>query len=87
MLRRINRSILNAIQRPLKCEDNLVTHLTHPSKALGYDLVRFTIGLNFFPRSSLVTYRNGKGNLDGEEDTSPRECANSGLSKGWRIVL
>ena len=78
MVRRMNRSIPNAIQSPLKCGDNLVTHATHPFEALDHDLVEFTIGRNFFPRSSLVANLNGKRKLGGEEDAS--ECAKSGLS-------
>ena len=83
----MNRSISNAIKSPLKCGDNLVTQATHPFEALGNDLARFTISCNFFLRSSSVAGLNGKGILDGEEDASPRECANSGPSKGGRIVL
>ena len=52
-----------------------------------HDLVGFTIGSNFFPRSSSIVDLNGKGKLGGEEDASPKECANSGLGKGGRIVL
>ena len=59
----------------------------HPFEALGHDLVKFTIGRNFFPRSSSVADLNGKGKLGGEEDAPPRECANSSLGKGGRIVL
>ena len=80
----MDRLIPNAIHGPLKCGDNLVTH---PSKALSHDLAKFTIGLNFFPRSNSVVDLNGKEKLGGEEDVSPRECANSGLSKGGRIVM
>ena len=47
----------------------------------------FTIGRNFFPRSSLVVDLNGKGKLGGEEDASPRECVNFGPGKGGRITL
>ena len=83
----MNRPIPNAIQSPLKYRDNVVTHATHPSKALVHDLVGFTIGFNFFPRSSSVVDLNGKGKLRGEEDASPRECANSSPSKRERIVL
>ena len=83
----MNRSIPNAIQSPLKCGDNLIIHAPHPSKALGHDLAGFTIGRNFFPKSSLVTDLNRKEKLGGEEDAPPRECANSGPSKGGRIVL
>ena len=72
---------------PLKCEDNLVTHATHPSEALGHDLVGFTIGRNFFPISSLIADLNVKGKLGGEEEDSSRECANSSLIKEGRIVL
>ena len=61
-------SIPYAIQSPLKCGDNLVTHVTHPSKALGHDLVGFTISRNLFQRSSLVADLNRKGKLGGEED-------------------
>ena len=68
----MNRSILNAIQSPLKCGDNLVIHASHPSEAIGHDLAGFTIGCNFFPRSSSVTDLNGKGKLGGEEDALPR---------------
>ena len=83
----MNRAIPNVIQSPLKCEDSLVTHATHPSEARGHDLTGFTIGRNFFPRSSSVVDLNGKGKLGGEEDASPRECANSSPSKRGRIVL
>ena len=83
----MNRSIPDAIQSPLKWRDNLVIHTPHPSKALDHDLARFTIGRSFFPRSSLVTNLNGKEKLGGEEDVSPRECANFGPCKGGRIVL
>ena len=83
----MNRSIANAIQSPLNCEDNLVIHAPHPSEALGHDLVGITIGRSFFPRSSLVANLNGKGKLGGEEDARPRECANFGLGKGERIEL
>ena len=68
----MNCSIAYAIQSPLNCGDNLVTHATHPSEALGHDLVEFTIGRNFFPRSSLIADLNGKGKLGGEADVSPR---------------
>ena len=67
----MNRSIPNAIQSPLKCEDNLVIHETHPCKALGHDVVGFTKACNFFPRNSSVADLNGKGKLGGEEDTPP----------------
>ena len=83
----MNRSILNAIQSPMKCGDNIVIHAPYPSKALGHDLARFTIGRNFFPKSSSVTDLNGKGKLGGEEHVPPRECANFSLGKGGRIVL
>ena len=83
----MNSSIPNAIQSPLKCGDNLVIHALHPSKSLGHDLARFTIGRNFFPRSSAVADLNGKGKLGGEEDATPREYANPSLGKGGRIVL
>ena len=83
----MNRLIPNAIQSPLKCRDNLVINTTHPSEALGNDLVGFAIGRNFFPRSSLVADLNGKVKLGGEEDDYPRECANSSPGKGGRIVL
>ena len=83
----MNHSIPNVIQNPLNCEDNLVTHATHSSKALGHDLVEFTIGHNFFPRSSSVGDINGKWKLVQEKDTSPRECANSCQSKGGGTVL
>ena len=62
-------------------------HTPYPSEALGHDLARFTLGRNFFPRSSLVVDLNGKGKLGGEEDAPPREFVNSGPSKGGRIVL
>ena len=61
--------------------------LSHPFEALGHDLVKFTIGRNFFPRSSSIAYLNGKGKLGGENDGPIRECANSGLGKGRGIVL
>ena len=83
----MNRSIPNVIQSPLKCRDNLVTHATHPSKALGHDLAGFTIGRNFFPRSSLVADLNGKGKLGGEDNASQGECTNSEPDKGGRTVL
>ena len=73
----MNRSIPNAIQSPLKCEDNLVIHATHPSEALGHDLAGITIGRKFFPISSSVTNLNGKGKVSEKEDAPPRECANS----------
>ena len=63
----------------MKCGDNLVMHELHPSEALGHDLIRFTIGYNFFPISSSVADLNGKGKLGREEDGSPRTCVNSGL--------
>ena len=83
----MSRSIPNAIQSPLKCMDNLVIHAPHPFEALSHDLIGFTIGRNFFPRSTSVVDLNGKGKLGGEEDAPPRECANSNPSKGGRIVL
>ena len=83
----MNCSIPNAIQSPLKCGDNLVIHVPHHSEALGHDLVEFTIGRNFFPRSSLIAELNEKGKLDGEEDAPPRECTNSDTCKRGRIVL
>ena len=83
----MNRSIPNAIQSPLKCEDNLVIHATYHSESLGHDWAGFTIGRNFFQRSSSIADHNGKGKLGGEEDAPPRECANSGLGKVGRIVL
>ena len=83
----MNYSIPNVVQSPLKYEDSPVIHATHPSKALGHDLARFTIGSNFFPRSSSVTNLNGIEKLGGEDDASPRECANSGPGKRGRIVL
>ena len=78
----MNHSISNVIQSPLKCGDNLVTHAIHPFEALGHDLVGFTIGYNFFLRSSSIVDLNEKGKLGGEEDASLRKCANSGPSKG-----
>ena len=83
----MNRSIPNTIQSHLKCGDNLVTHATHPSKVLGHDLVGFTIGRNFFLRSSSIIDLNGKRKLSGEEGVFPRECANFGPGKGGRIIL
>ena len=83
----MNSSILNVIQSPLKCEDSLVFHALHSSKALSHDLAKFTIGRNFFPRSSSVADLNEKRKLGGEEDATPRKCANSGPCKGGRIVL
>ena len=83
----MNRSIPNSIQSPLKYGDNLVTYATHPSEALVHDLAKFTIGCNFLLRSSSVADFNGKGKLCGEEDASPRECANFGLRKGEKIVM
>ena len=77
----MNRSIPNAIQSPLKCGDNLVTHATHPFEALGNGLAGFTKSHNFFPRGSSVVDLNGKRNLGGEEDASLRECANSNPRK------
>ena len=56
----MNISIPSAIQSPLKCGDNLVIHVTHSFEALSHDLVGFTIGRNFFPRSSSVLDLNGK---------------------------
>ena len=50
-------------------------------------LTRFIIGLKFFLRSSLVSDLDGNGKLGEEEDTSPRECANFGSSKGGRTIL
>ena len=58
--------------------------LVHSYEALSHDLVSFTIGLNFFPRSSLVPNRNGKGKAGGEVDTSPIECVRHDPSKGGR---
>ena len=83
----MNHSIPNATQNPIKCGDNLVTHATHPSEAHNHDLVRFTIGCNFFSRSSSVVDLNGKGKLGGEKDASSKECANSIPDKGWRTIL
>ena len=83
----MNELLSNAIQSPLKCGDNLVIHAPHPSKALGHDLARFTIGHNFFPRSSSIANLNGKGKLAGEEDAHPRECTNLDLCKGGRIIV
>ena len=77
----------NVIQSPLKCEDNLIIHSPHHCEALGHDLVMFTIGRNFFTRSSSVVDLNGKGKQGGKEDASPRECTNSNLGKGGRILL
>ena len=77
----------NTIQSPLKCDDNLVIHATHPFEALGHGLAGFTIDRNFFPRSSSVADLNGKGKLCGEEDSRPRECVNSSPNKGGIIVL
>ena len=79
MIRLINYSIPKNAHCPLKCEDNLATH---PFETLSHDLVGFTIGINFFLRSSSVADLNGEEKLDGEEDTSPRECANSNQRKG-----
>ena len=87
MVRLINSSIPKDANCPLKWGDNLATHATHPSEALGHDLVGFTIGLNFFLRNNSVFDLNRKGKLGGEEDTSPRECANSGPSKGEREIV
>ena len=87
VVRLINFSISIDDQCPLKCEDNLATHVTHPSEALDHDLAKFTIGLNFFPRSSSVFNLNGKGKLGGEEDTSLRESTNFGPSKGGRETI
>ena len=83
----MNHSILNAIQSPIKYEDSLVIHASHHFEALAHDLAEFTIGRNFFPISSSVVDLNGKGKLGGEEDDSPRECVNSGLGQGGRILL
>ena len=76
MVRLMNRSIPNAIQRPLECGENLVIHAPHHFQALGHDLVRFTIGRNFFPKSSSVADLNRKGKLGGGEDASLREFMN-----------
>ena len=73
----MSRSIPNAIQSPLKCKA-LVIHALYPFEALDHDLAGFTKGRNFFPRSSSVIDINGKEKLDGEEDATPRGCANSG---------
>ena len=83
----MNRSIPNAILSPLKSGENLVIHAPHPSEALGHDLAGFTIGRNFFPRSSSVINLNGKGKLGGEEDALLREFTNSNPCKGGRIIL
>ena len=80
----MNLSIPNAIQSPLKCRDNLVIHATHLFEALGHDLTGFTIGRNFFPRSSSAIDLYGKGKLGGEEHAPPREYANFGLGKGGK---
>ena len=56
-------------------------------EALDHDLARFTIGHNFFPRSSSIIDLNGKGKLGGEEEAPLRECLNSYPGKGGRIVV
>ena len=63
----------------MKCEDNLVIHGPHSSEALSHDLVGFTIGRNFFPRSGSVVDLSGKGKLGGEEDAPARDC----VMQGW----
>ena len=78
MVRLINYSIPKDAQCPLKCRDNPTTH---PYEALGHYFVGFTIGLNFFPRSSLVADLNGKRKGGGEVDTSPIEYAKPDPSK------
>ena len=78
----INFSIPKDVHCLLKRGDNLATHATHSSKALGHDLAGFTIGLNFFPRSILVVDHNGKGKGGGELDTSPIEYSILDPSKG-----
>ena len=80
----MNCSIPIAIQSRLRRGDNLVIHAPHPSRPQSHDLVGFTIDHNLFLRSSLVLDLNGKGKLGGKEDVSPRECANSGPSKGGK---
>ena len=62
-------------------------HESYPFEVFSHDLVGFTIGRNFFPRSNSVMDLNGKGKLGGEEDAPLRECANSDPGKGGRIVL
>ena len=62
-------------------------HASYPSEVLSHDLIKFTIGRNFFPRSNSVMDLNGKGKLGGEEDAPLRECANFDLGKGGRIEL
>ena len=60
MVSSINFSIPKYAQCPLKWGDNLTTHTTYSFEALAHDLARFTIGLNFSLRSSLVADHNGK---------------------------
>ena len=50
-------------------------------------MAEFTIGRNFFQRSSSVVDLNGKGKLGAKEDISPKECANFGPSKARRTVM
>ena len=80
----INCSILKDTQCPLKWGDNVATHATYSSEALGHDLVGFIIGLNFFLRNSSVTDHNGKWKACKEVDTSPIEYIKPDPSKGRR---
>ena len=78
----MNCSIPSVVKCPLKYEDNLVIHVTHPFEAFSHDLVGITMGLNFFLRISSVADLNGKGKLGVEEDALSRECVDSGPGKG-----
>ena len=84
VVRSINGSIPIDAQCPLKCGDNLTTHVTHSSEALGHGLARLTIDLNFFQRSNSIAKSNGKGKGGEKVDTSPMECSISYPSKGGR---
>ena len=79
-----NCSIPKDAYCPLKCGDNLVTQ---PFEALAYDLVGFTIDLNFFPKSGSIIDLNGKRKGGRKVDTSPMKCATSDLSKRGRETI
>ena len=63
-------------QQAMEYEDKLVIHATRPFEALGHDLTGFTIGHNFFPRSSSV--------LNGKRETRwKRKCSSKRMCEFW----
>ena len=87
MVSPINCSIPKDVQRPLTFRDNLSTHATNSFKAFGHDLLGFTIGCSFFPRSNSVVESNGKGKGGKKVNTSLMECVISDPSKEGREMV